>query len=84
MLVNVVLLSTYTLSCHSLRHLVGGKIDCFSCTSMGSPRHTGWRAISILNERHMLYAWCSLISVGLTDLYIRLVAAGVLRDITIL
>jgi hypothetical protein len=25
-----------------------------------------------------------LISVGLTDLYIRLVAAGVLRDITIL
>jgi hypothetical protein len=84
MLVNVVLLSTYTVSCHSLRHLVGGKIDCFSCTSMGSPRHTGWRAISILNERHMLYAWCSLISVGLTDLYIRLVAAGVLRDITIL
>jgi hypothetical protein len=32
----------------------------------------------------MLYAWCSLISVGLTDLYIRLVAAGVLRDIRIL
>jgi hypothetical protein len=51
---------------------------------MGSSRHAGWRGVSILNERHMLYAWCSLISVGLTDLYIRLVAAGVLRDITIL
>ena len=84
MLVNVILLSIYTLSCHSLRHLVGGKVDCFSCASFGSSRHAGWRGISILNERHMLYAWCSLISVGLTDLYIRLLASGVLRDIRIL
>src|SRR5438128_4677242 len=36
MLVNVILLSTYTLSCHSLRHLIGGKVDCFSCASFGS------------------------------------------------
>src|SRR5215471_18172560 len=28
---NVVLLSLYTLSCHSLRHLAGGRLDCFSC-----------------------------------------------------
>jgi hypothetical protein len=84
MLVNVILLSTYTLSCHSLRHLVGGKVDCFSCSSSGSTRHAWWRGVSILNERHMLYAWCSLISVGLTDLYIRLVASGAVRDIRIL
>ena len=29
---NAVLLSRYSLSCNSLRHLVGGRLDCFSCT----------------------------------------------------
>jgi hypothetical protein len=32
----------------------------------------------------MLYAWMSLISVGLTDLYIRMVSAGLLKDIRLL
>jgi len=40
LLVNVILLTTYALSCHSLRHLVGGKLDCFSCVAFGGPRHT--------------------------------------------
>jgi len=80
MFVNVCFLSTYTLSCHSVRHLVGGKLDCFSCTGAASTRHSLWGKISALNERHMLYAWMSLISVGSTDLYIRLLASGVLRD----
>jgi hypothetical protein len=31
LLTNATLLSLYTLSCHSLRYLVGGHIDCFSC-----------------------------------------------------
>src|SRR5712664_4792767 len=31
LLVNIILLTMYTLSCHSLRHLAGGKVDCFSC-----------------------------------------------------
>ena len=84
MLVNVLLLSTYTFSCHSLRHLVGGKLDCFSCSTFGPPRHGVWRWVSALNERHMLWAWMSLFSVGLTDLYIRLVSAGYLKDIRIL
>ena len=30
--VNVALLSAFSLSCNSLRHLVGGRVDCFSCT----------------------------------------------------
>ena len=30
--VNAALLTGYSLSCHSLRHLVGGRIDCFSCS----------------------------------------------------
>jgi hypothetical protein len=84
MLANVILLSIYTGSCHSLRHLVGGKVDCFSCSSFGSTRHSWWQKISSINEHHMLYAWCSLISVGSTDLYIRLVSAGIIRDIRIL
>ena len=30
---NIVLLTLYTFSCHSLRHIVGGKVDCFSCVA---------------------------------------------------
>jgi hypothetical protein len=84
MLVNILLLTTYTFSCHSLRHLVGGKLDCFSCATFGAPRHAAWRWVTFFNERHMLWAWLSLFSVGLTDLYIRLVSAGHLKDIRIL
>jgi hypothetical protein len=81
MLVNICLLSTYTLSCHSLRHLAGGKLDCFSCATFGKSRYKTWRGITILNERHMLFAWLSLFSVGLTDLYIRLVSSGAIQDV---
>jgi len=84
MAVNVVLLTTYSASCHSLRHLVGGKLDCFSCTTFGPPRHSTWRIVTVLNEHHMFWAWLSLFSVALTDLYIRLVAAGAIRDIRLL
>jgi hypothetical protein len=84
MLANVTLLTLYTFSCHSLRHLAGGKLDCFSCTAFGPPRHTAWSWLTILNERHMLLAWSSLISVGFTDFYIRMLAAGVFKDIRIL
>lgn len=80
MLANVCLLSLYTFSCHSLRHIVGGKLDCFSCSTFGPPRHSAWSLVSFLNERHMLFAWCSLFSVGLTDFYIRLLASGILKD----
>jgi hypothetical protein len=84
LLLNVCLLSSYTLSCHSLRHLAGGKLDCFSCATFGKPRYTAWRGLTFMNERHMWFAWCSLISVGLADLYIRLVASGAIRDLRIL
>ncbi len=84
MLVNIILLTTYTFSCHSLRHLIGGKLDCFSCSALGGPRHAAWQGVTKLNEHHMFWAWVSMISVGLTDLYIRLVASGVIRDIRLL
>jgi hypothetical protein len=84
MVVNIVFLSIYTFSCHSWRHLIGGKLDCFSCTAFGPPRHSIWGWVSRLNENHMLWAWISMITVGLTDLYIRLVASGAIKDIRLL
>jgi hypothetical protein len=84
LLANIVLLSFYTFSCHSLRHIVGGKLDCFSCAAFGGPRHAAWRGATFLNEHHMLFAWLSLFSVGLADLYIRLVASGSIHDLRLL
>src|SRR5690242_9517334 len=84
MLVNVILLTVYTFSCHSWRHLMGGKLDCFSCAMAGGPRHSAWKGVTKLNEHHMFWAWVSMISVGLTDYYIYLVASGVVKDIRIL
>jgi hypothetical protein len=81
LLVNIVLLTTYTFSCHSLRHLAGGKVDCFSCVAFGRPRYKTWGFLSKLNERHMLFAWASLISVGLADFYVRLVASRAIQDV---
>jgi hypothetical protein len=84
MLANIILLTAYTFSCHSFRHLIGGKLDCFSCVNFGKPRHSAWRGVSFLNEHHMFWAWVSMFSVGLTDLYIRLVSSGLIRDIRLL
>jgi len=75
--INVTLLSLYTFSCHSLRHLAGGKLDCFSCASFGHSRFRQPGAfLGFLNERHMLFAWCSLVSVGFADFYVRMVACA--------
>jgi len=83
-LTNVVLLSLYTFSCHSMRHLIGGNMDCYSCSRGGNARRTvhGW--VSKLNGRHSLWAWLSLFSVLGTDIYIRLLMAGVIPDLTII
>jgi hypothetical protein len=77
MLVNVILLTGYTFSCHALRHLVGGNVDCFSCVRFGRARHGMWQAVSAINPFHGNWAWASLISVVAVDVYIRLVSAGV-------
>jgi hypothetical protein len=80
LLVNVILLSGYSLSCHSLRHLVGGNLDCFSCSRNTQIRLGFWRCSTSLNRRHMSWAWASLITVGLSDLYVRLLGLGVFVD----
>jgi hypothetical protein len=83
MALNVLLLASYTFGCHSLRHLIGGGVDCFSCARGGHARFRLWRGVSALNRNHQLWAWCSLFSVALTDVYIRLCAMGVITDVRI-
>ncbi len=80
MVANVVLLSGYTFGCHAFRHLAGGGLDCFSCSTVARARHQLWRGISVLNIKHDRWAWASLVSVAATDIYIRALLAGVLHD----
>ena len=70
-LVNTTLLTGYSLSCHSLRHLVGGRVDCFSCSRARRVRYTLWQRLTDLNRNHMWWAWTSLITVTLADVYVR-------------
>lgn len=85
LLANWLLLCGYTFGCHSFRHLVGGKANCFSCPAAGgemkqTPGYTTWRWSTFLNEQHMQWAWLSLIGVCVTDFYIRLVATQTIPD----
>jgi hypothetical protein len=75
--VNVVLLSCYTFGCHSMRHLIGGVRDRLTGTPV---RKRAYDCVSCLNRRHMLFAWCSLFSVGFSDLYIRMCSMGIWSD----
>jgi hypothetical protein len=77
---DAVLLSLYVFSCHSLRHLVGGRLDCFSCTADRRVRHGIWQRVSALNRNHGLWGWASLASVIVADVYVRLLAMGALSD----
>lgn len=80
---NAALLSGYSLSCHSLRHLAGGRLDCFSCSARSRTRHSMWRWLTGLNEKHARWAWASLFSVVLGDAYVRLLAIGAISDLHI-
>jgi hypothetical protein len=77
---NVVLLASYTFGCHSLRHLVGGRKDQLPKGVIGK---NCYNCVSGLNKRHMIFAWCSLFSVGLSDVYVRLCSMGVIHDFRI-
>jgi hypothetical protein len=75
MAVNVVLLALYTFSCHACRYLVGGHNDRFYGKKVA---YLLWSTVSKLNLDHGRWAILSLISVGLVDLYIRLLSMGVI------
>jgi hypothetical protein len=78
MVINVVLLWGYTLSCHSCRHITGGRLKNFSKHPV---RYWIWTQISKLNAKHMQLAWTTLGTLMLTDLYILLVASGTISDL---
>jgi len=78
--INVLLIASYTFGCHSLRHLIGGRSDCMSCGE-ATVKYKAWKGASWFNGRHMLFAWLSLCWVGFTDLYVRLVSMGVIKDL---
>jgi len=78
LVVNVILLWTYTLSCHSCRHIVGGRLKHFSKHPV---RYWFWSQVSTLNTRHKLYAWITLGTLMITDFYIMLVASGTIHDL---
>jgi hypothetical protein len=79
--VNVIMLWAYTLSCHSCRHIVGGRMRNFSKHPL---RYRAWTFISKLNAKHMQLAWTTLATLMLTDGYIALVASGTFSDPRIL
>ena len=78
LLVNAALLWLYSLSCHSCRHIVGGRLNHFSRHPV---RYRFWTVVSRLNGNHMAFAWVSLVWVALADLYIYLLAADVITDV---
>jgi hypothetical protein len=78
LVVNVILLWTYTVSCHSCRHVAGGRLKHFSKHPV---RYWMWTQISKLNTRHKMYAWITLGTLMLTDFYIMLVASGTISDL---
>ncbi len=86
---NAFFLSGYTLSCHSLRYLVGGRLRCFSCPgkgkeSMKTGRYGLWKAVTQLNLNHPVWAWISLYMVAFADFYVYMVATGNWMDVTLI
>ncbi len=77
MLANVILLWCYTLGCHSCRHITAGRLKNFSSHPV---RYWAWTKVSWLNARHLQFAWITLGTLMLTDLYIMLVASGAFSD----
>ena len=76
--VNVILLWSYTMGCHSCRHITLGRINHFSKHPV---RYWLYQQASRLNGRHMQLAWTTLGTLILTDAYIALVSAGTISDL---
>ena len=81
LILNPIFLSLYTFGCHCMRHFVGGKNDCLSCSMDGGG---AYKKVTWLNQRHMLFAWISLFGVAFTDIYVRMCANGTWTDWRIL
>ena len=77
LLLNPILLAGYTFGCHAFRHLSGGNQNCFTCPQGKEKiRYKIWQGVTKLNNRHMFWAWISMIWVAFTDIYVRMVSKG--------
>jgi hypothetical protein len=77
LVINALLIWAYTLSCHSCRHIMGGRLKNFSRHPM---RYWTWTQVSKLNAKHMQLAWASLVWLVVADFYIMLLARGTFSD----
>ncbi|OZM81093.1 hypothetical protein [Pseudonocardia sp. MH-G8] len=80
LLINVILLWAYTISCHSCRSIIGGRLNHFSKHPV---RYKLWLQVSKLNTKHMQLAWTTLATLAITDFYIMAVSAGWISDLRI-
>jgi hypothetical protein len=77
LIINAMLIGAYTLSCHSCRHIMGGRIKHFSKHPI---RYKAWGIVTKFNAKHMQLAWVSLVWLAVTDFYIRSLATGAISD----
>ena len=70
LLVNVIMLTGYTLGCHAFRHLIGGGSNDWTSSSMARLKYKLWKFSTKLNEKHKDWALYSLFWVMFTDFYV--------------
>ena len=83
LLLNVILLSGYTLGCHSFRHMIGGIRNRFR-NGGGSIAEACWKSCTKLNKNHHKWAIYSLFWVMFSDFYIYSCTEGWWSDIVLI
>ena len=83
LLLNVILLSGYTLGCHSFRHMIGGIRNRFR-NGGGSIAEACWKSCTKLNKNHNKWAIYSLFWVMFSDFYIYSCTEGWWSDIVLI
>ncbi len=73
-LTDAILLTLYTMTCHSFRNLLGGT------NTPGSFRYWLWNKISKINKYHGNFFWYSIVTILVVDVYFRFVAWGTIVD----
>ncbi len=81
LVLNVCLLGSYTLGCHSMRHLIGGHRDELAKSKTQKKLYD---CVTCLNGKHGMWAWFSLFWVGFSDVYVRLCSMGIWTDFRLL
>lgn len=76
-LFSTTMLWLYSLSCHTCRHTLGGRLKHFSKHPV---RYKAWSIVSALNHKHQNFAWISLFGVASADIYVRAVASGAITN----